>query len=155
MTPDARFEDGRDRPLNLGAMESGDLAVLSALAQDAVFPVTEIRWHPRQRRLALLVNRLRHEDTAQSDVPERVQALLIIDNVLAVASQGIDRADKDVVLSLLSVSFAPELDAAGHVILILAGDGAFRAKVEALDVRLKDVTQPYLAVSGKIPQHPD
>ena len=42
---------------------------------------------------------------------------------------------------------------AGLVVLTLAGDGALRAKVEALEVSLRDVTRPYLATSGKLPDH--
>ena len=38
MTEDARFEDGREAPLNLGALDADDLKVISSLAQDAVFP---------------------------------------------------------------------------------------------------------------------
>ena len=86
---------------------------------------------------------------------ERVQSLLVVDNVLGVASQGIDRGDKDVILSLLSVTFEPGEDGAGHVLLTLAGDGAIRLRIEALEVTLKDVTRPYRAPSGKVPGHPD
>lgn len=156
MSDDARFEDGREAPLNLGAVDADDLQILSALAQDAVFPVSEISWRPSERRLALLINRFRWEDTGRTrHGAERVQAVLVIDNVLSVSSQGVDRGDKDLVLSVLSVSFevvdAPE----GHVILTLAGDGAIRAHVEALDVTLRDVTRPYRAPSGRAPAHDD
>ncbi|KMK66019.1 DUF2948 family protein [Puniceibacterium sp. IMCC21224] len=155
MSMDARFEDGGDRPLNLGALDAADLAILSALAQDAVFPITEMRWQPQQRRLGLLINRLRREDSVRTGGPERVQSLLVIDNVLRLSSQGVDRSDTDTILSLLSIAFEPGADGAGHVLLTLAGDGALRAGVEALEVSLKDVTRPYLAPSGKIPKHPD
>ena len=47
---DARFEDGRETPLNLGALDTDDLSVLSSLVQDAVFPVTEMRWDRVNRR---------------------------------------------------------------------------------------------------------
>ena len=155
MTEDARFEDGSARPLNLGAMDPDDLAVLAALAQDAVFPVTEMTWQPRARRFALLLNRMRWEDAVDSRPPERVQSVLVVSNVLRVASQGIDRSDRDTILSLLDIGFEPGEDGAGHVLLTLAGDGAIRAEVEALDITLKDVTRPYLAPSGKMPKHPD
>jgi len=59
------------------------------------------------------------------------------------------------VLSLLSVGFEPGEDGAGSVIFTLAGDGVLRATVEALELRLRDVTRPYSAVSGKLPRHPD
>ena len=84
-----------------------------------------------------------------------MQSLLVVDNVLGVASQGVDRSDKDLVLSLLSLSFEPGEDGAGHLVLTLAGDGAIRLSVEAIDVSLRDVTRPYTAPSGKAPDHGD
>jgi hypothetical protein len=153
---DARFEDGQESPLLLQASDLEDLSVVSSLVQDAVLPITEIRYIPRQRRLALLINRFRWEDGGVLNgqhSPERVQALLIIDDALEVASSGIDRAEKDTVLSILSLAFAETQDGAGEVLITLAGDGAIRAKVECLNLRLKDVTRPYRAPSGAIPSH--
>jgi len=154
MTGDATFEDGREAPLYLGALDRDDLQVISGLVQDAVLPVTEMRWVAGERRFALLLNRFRWEDTARErHGPERVQSLLVIDNVLGVASQGIDRSDRDTILSLLALGFEPGEEGAGRVILTLAGDGAIRLEVEALEITLKDVTRPYRAPSGKVPQH--
>lgn len=154
---DASFEDGREVPLNLGALDAEDLEVLSSLAQDAVFPVTEMRWRKAERRFALLLNRFRWEDCEAAErrgrTYERVQSLLVVDNVMAVASQGVDRSDRDLVLSLLSVAFEPGEDGTGHVLLTLAGDGAIRLSVEALEVSLRDVTRPYRAPSGQAPDH--
>ncbi|MFU8835566.1 DUF2948 family protein [Roseovarius autotrophicus] len=154
MTRDATFEDGRETPLNLGALDPDDLQVISTLAQDAVFPITEMTWAAKARRFVLLLNRFRWEDAARArHAPERVQSLLVVDNVLRISSHGIDRDDRDTILSLLSLSFEPGEDSAGHLILTLAGDGAIRLAVEALEVTLRDVTRPYRAPSGKIPQH--
>jgi hypothetical protein len=156
VTRDATFEEGRETPLNLAALDSDDLQVISALAQDAVFPITEMRWKPAQRRFGLLLNRFRWEDRARDrHGAERVQALLVVDNVLKVQSQGIDRDDPDVILSLLSVTFEPGEDGGGHVVLTLAGDGGIRLEVEALEVALRDVTRPYLAPSRRVPSHPE
>ena len=154
MTRDAKFEEGGEAPLNLGAFDPEDLAVLSSLAQDAVFPASEMAWHPKERRFALLINRFRWEDAGRDrHGAERVRSVLAVDNVLKVASQGIDRREAGMILSLLSVTFEPGEDGSGHVLLTLAGDGAIRLTVEALDVRLKDVTRPYRAPSGKVPDH--
>ncbi|KIC10841.1 hypothetical protein RA19_08805 [Leisingera sp. ANG-M1] len=154
---DASFDDGREVPLNLGALEANDLEVLSSLLQDAVFPVTEMSWRASERRFALLLNRFRWEDRDAAErrgrAYERVQSLLVVNNVLGVASQGVDRKDTDLILSLLSVSFEPGEDGAGHVLLTLAGDGALRLSVEALEVSVRDVTRPYRAPSGQAPDH--
>lgn len=152
---DATFEDGHEHPLNLGAMDAEDLQVISALAQDAVFPVSEMRFQKRDRRFALLLNRFRWEDKGRErHGPERVQSLLVFDNVLKVASQGLDRSDPEVILSLLSVEWQEGEAPSGQLLLTLAGDGAIRLEVEALEVGLKDVTRPYRAPSRRAPDHP-
>mgnify|MGYP005989350665 CR=1 FL=1 len=155
MTQDARFEDGREAPLNLGALDGEDLKVISSLTQDAVFPASEMRWHRQGARFALLLNRVRWEDegTARHDA-ERVQTVLMFNNVLKVASQGVDKGDKDTILSLLQIEFVETDAPSGDVLLTLAGDGAIRLQVEALEVTLKDVTRPYVAPSRKFPEHP-
>ncbi len=154
MSDDARFEDGAEGPLNLGALDPDDLQVIASLVQDAVFPITEMTWRPAERRFALLLNRFRWEDRGiDRHDPERVQSLLVVDNVLRVSSLGIDRGDRDTVLSLLTIGFEPGEEGAGQVILTLAGDGAIRLEIEALELTLKDVTRPYRAPSRSIPRH--
>lgn len=157
MSEDARFEDGREAPLNLGALDGEDLQVLSALMQDAVFPASEMSWRASERKFAILINRFRWEDTDNAALrkraAERVQSVLVINNVLKVASQGVDRSDAEMVYAILSIAFEPAEDGAGDVIVTLAGDGALRFGVEALDVSLRDVTRPYAAPSKKTPDH--
>ncbi len=153
MTEDARFEDGSEAPVALRALEADDVPVLSALVQDAVFPITEMRWDRTRRRFALLLNRFRWEDRGSKDGPQRVQSVLAIEDALKVASQGIDRSDADTILSLLSLEWEAGEDGTGRLTLTLAGDGAIAIDVEALELTLKDVTRPYHAPSGKTPDH--
>ncbi|MEP1964446.1 DUF2948 family protein [Tateyamaria sp.] len=156
MSDDAKFEDGREAPLNLGALDVEDLQVVSSLTQDGVFPITEMTYARNQRRFALLINRFRWEDEGQGrHAPERVQSVLAFDLVQNVATNGIDRSDKDMILSLLSVGFEPGEDGAGDILLTLAGDGAIRLSVEAIEATLKDVTRPYVAPSKSAPRHDD
>jgi len=154
---DARFEDGADAPLFLGAQDADDLKVISALCQDAVFPITEMTYAKSRREFALLLNRFRWEDRDAADRAgrgyERVRAVLLLRDVQSVRSQGIDRGDKDTILSLLSIGFVPGADGTGEVILTLAGDGVIALGVETLDATLRDVTRPYLAPSHKVPDH--
>jgi hypothetical protein len=154
---DARFEDGGEGPLRLVAQDAEDLKVISTLVQDAVLPVTELKFDPRRRRFALLLNRFRWEDRSEAEAVgrayERVRSVLVVEDVLKVQSFGFDRGDKDLVLSVLSLDFAPTGDGAGRLTLTLAGDGAIALDVEAIEVRLDDVTRPYRAPSGKVPRH--
>jgi len=156
MTEDAKFEDADEAPLNLGALDTDDLKIISSLCQDAVFPASEMRWLKREGRFALLLNRMRWEDEgAVRRAPERVQSVLMFNTVHSVASQGVEKGDADTVLSLLQIEFAESDAPSGHITLTLAGDGAIRLTVEALDATLKDVTRPYLAPSKKRPSHPE
>lgn len=157
MTEDARFEDASERPLRLRAFDADDLQVISAMVQDAVFPVSEIAWDRRRRRLAILLNRFRWEDAARAEKAgrpyERVRAVLAVEEAGRVATQGVDRRDRDTILSLLAIAFEPGEDGTGRVVLTLAGDGAIAVEVEALEVTLRDVTRPYAAPSGARPAH--
>ncbi|MFN0113730.1 MAG: DUF2948 family protein [Paracoccaceae bacterium] len=159
MTEDARFEDAAERPLYLSADDASGLGVIAALAQDAVFAAGELRWDRKGRRLVLLLNRFRWEDRELAEragrAYERVRALLVVGDVVSVASQGVGRGDRDLVLSLLDLTWEAGADGTGTVLLTLAGDGAIRVAVECLDVTLKDVTRPYGAPSGKAPKHPE
>lgn len=156
---DARFEDGSDQPLRLIAQDGEGLAILAALCQDAVFPITEMQYAKTRRRFALLLNRFRWEDAEAAKTQnrrfERVQSLLVFEGVLGVKTSGLDRAARDTVLSLLSIGLTEDGQGGGTVTLILAGDGAIALQVEALDASLRDSTRPYFAPSGKLPSHQD
>ncbi len=157
MVEDAKFEDAGAAPLRLMAMDAEDLQIISALVQDAVFPASEMKWDAKARRFALLLNRFRWEDadaakTRKRDF-ERVQSVLVVEDVLKVSSQGVTPGDKDMILSLLALTFEPGEDGTGRLELTLAGDGAIALDVETLELALKDVTRPYIAPSRHQPRH--
>lgn len=152
---DAGFEDGADRPLAVIAQDADDLPVLSALLQDAVFPLAEMAYVHKRRRFAILLSRFRWEDRARAKAQgrdyERVQSLLVVHDVLAVRSAGFDPSTKDTVLAVLALDFAPATEGAGTLTFTLSGGGALALEVEALDATLRDVTRPHLAKS--VPDH--
>lgn len=154
---DARFEDGAERPLRLGAASPEDLTVLAALVQDAVFNGPDMGWSRKGRRFDVLLNRFRWEDRAAAEAAgrpyERVRAVLTVRDVIRVASQGLEAGGRDQVLSLLAIEFQPGEDGTGVLTLVLAGDGALRLEVESLNLELIDVTRPYRAPSGQAPSH--
>ena len=154
---DASFQDGSENPVRIKAETVEDLQVISTLIQDAVGQNSETSWLPRHNRFALMLNRFRWEDKANAQQQgrpfERVQSTLVIEDVLKAGSDGIDPRDRDAIFSVLSVKFEPSEDAAGEVVVVLAGDGAIRLKVECLDISLSDVSRPYKARAKSSPAH--
>lgn len=154
---DARFEDADEAPLRLLAIAPADLPVLAALVQDAVFPAGEMTYAAKRRRFAIFLNRFRWEDAEPAQRAkrpfERVQALLVVENVTHVRSQGIDRGQKESVHSLLDITYNGPEAGPGHVTLTLAGNATIELAVEAPEITLRDATRPYRAVSGKAPDH--
>jgi hypothetical protein len=158
VTGDARFEDaGAGRPIRLRAETEEDLAVISALVQDAVTETGEAAWMPKRHRFTLLLNRFRWEDAEAARAArrpfERVRSLLTVEGALRVRAQGLDPAARNTVLAVLALGFVAGEEGAGTLHVILAGDRAFAIDVECVDVRLTDVTRPYLARAGTAPAH--
>ena len=157
MSEDARFEDGEEKALNIGAFDKSDLQIISSLLQDSILPASEIQWLPSSNKLAFLVNRFRWEDKdielSQDKTGERVQSLLMISHVKSVSSSGFSPKQKDKVLSILSISFDGDDGGFGNVLIILSGNGGIRVGVDALEINLRDVTMPYIGPSGRSPWH--
>ena len=155
MSEDARFEDGEDKALNIGAFDKRDLEVVSSLVQDSILPTSEIKWLSKSDKLAILINRFRWEDTklSQGKNLERVRSLLMINHVKNISSSGFSPKQKDRILSILSISFDGVEGGSGSVLIVVSGNGGIRVEVDALEINLRDVTMPYIAPSGLVPEH--
>ncbi len=107
MSQDASFLEGADSALYLGAFTPDDVEVISTILQDGIFFINDLAWFKKKRQVAVLVNRFRWENkseyTDKNSAPERVKSLLIIDNVLNISSQGINRSDGSTPLNLLNL----------------------------------------------------
>ena len=148
----ASFEDVSFKPLRLVAFTVDDLEVISTMTQDAVFPSSEMILNSEKRRFAILLNRYLWEKNKSKNA-ERAQAVLAFEDVRNVQTQNINKSDNNLALCLLNISFKAEEDGMGTIQIILSGGGKIRLQVEALEVSLRDVTQPYLAPSRLIPHH--
>ncbi|MEZ7813595.1 MAG: DUF2948 family protein [Paracoccaceae bacterium] len=154
---DARFEDAFEAPMFLGAEDQKDLVVVAAILQDAIFSRAQSSYSRKSRKFSLLLNRFRWEDVNAAKVQkrqfERVQSLLVISNVMQIKTVGLNLADKAAPLSLLTLQWLASEDSAGVITLSLAGGGGIAVFVETIGAQLRDVTRPYLAPSGLMPQH--
>lgn len=140
--------------LKLIALDTDDLAVISAHVQDAVTKVGDIGFKPAEKRFLLPMHRFAWEaGTARFSKPhnERRNSVLDFSRVLSVKVSGIDRDKKQDVLSLLAVKFEENDAPAGHVDLLFSGGGAIRLEVECIEARLADLGGAWEAASR--PQH--
>jgi len=129
--------------LRLMAMDEEDLSVLSAHVQDAVLKVGDITFLPAEKRLVLALNRFAWEATPAgkglSRSYERRRAALHFERVESVQSHGIDKHDKEAVLSLLAIAFAPGAAPSGEITLLFAGDATLKLSVECIEAQLADL----------------
>ena len=157
MSQDASFSEGADSALYLGAFTPEDVEVISTILQDGIFCINDLAWLKNKRQVAVLVNRFRWENKSEyiekNSPPERVKSLLIIDNVLNISSQGIDRSDSTAPLNLLNFDLKKTKKNI-FLTLLLSDFGAIRFELEAIELSIKDVTRPYKAYSENIPFHP-
>lgn len=142
-------------PLKLEARTPEDLAVISAVLQDATLRVGDIAWLRGARRFAAVLNRYRWEtgadERSRSTPGERVRAGLHVDFVLRTASRYMPRHEPDHVLDLLAIRVEPGEDLAARIDLVFAGGPEIRLDVEYIEARLVDLTPPWRA--RRRPEH--
>lgn len=128
------------RALRLIAEDSADLEVISSAVQDSVLKAENLKFDRKRRRFTLEVNRFQWEDSASKRGPQgRVRALLAIDGVLSVKTRAVTKADPDLVLSILSITFeAASEPPGGKITVLFSGDGELALEVEAIDATLLD-----------------
>lgn len=139
--------------LRLAALDQEDLEIVSAHVQDAVMKVGDIGYVPAASRLVLPVNRFAWEIKQRlfRQNNERRQAVLQFDRVSAMKSSGINRGNKEDVLSLLAIRFTPAEAPSGAIEIVFSGNAAIRLEVECIEVRLTDLGGAWQASSR--PRH--
>jgi hypothetical protein len=133
--------------LKLRAADEEDLAVISAILQDALVPIAEMAYLPEERRFALVANRFRWEPQAGQSQPkakgaERVLTGLCIDGVTAVGRRGFQLRETDRILSLLALRLE-EQGAARSLVLDFAGGSSVRLEVDQIMCHLNDLSEPW------------
>ena len=126
--------------LKLRAEDSEDLAVISAILQDALVAVSEMIYLPEERRFVLVANRFRWEPTAGDArrIFERRMSGLRIDNVTGVQRRGFHPREADRLLVLLAIRADP-----GTLYLDFAGGSSIRLEVERIECHLDDFGEPW------------
>jgi hypothetical protein len=137
--------------LKLLALDSEDLAVVSAHVQDAVVRVVDMGYSRGDQRFALLMNRYDWTSDQPRSKGLRKRAGLHFDRVQSVAYAGFDPASPEGVLNLLALTFTPGVDGvSGIVELAFAGGGTVRLTVECLEARLGDLGAAWAAAAKPV-----
>ena len=145
--------------LKLRARDAADLETIAAIVQDALVAKADMKYLPRERRFALMLNRFRWEgvpagaagkapeaNKADGDASfrdgaaefERIHSVLSFERVRAVKRRNLDQAATDGVYSLLTLRLE------GHYLLIaFAGGGAIRLDIDQLLCHLEDVGESW------------
>ena len=123
--------------MRLVAVDSEDLAVISAHLQDAALLVGDLTYLPQEHCFALVARRFDWESSPEQ--PRRRLVGLHFDRVLRVRCRGVDRDNRDAALNLLGVTFA-ETDAPSGTATLLFEDGAaIQLELECIEAQMKDL----------------
>lgn len=149
-------------PIKLRAKDEEDLKVVSACLQDAIVPIGDMCYQPREKRFVAVANRFMWEtsDGVAVAAPvsdeegdgdlypfQRVHTAVRVENVTAVRSRGIDRRNRKLVLELLSLEKVDQ-----GLILHFAGGGCVRVESPDWQLLVEDIGDPW--PTGCKPRHP-
>ena len=137
--------------LRLRAESAEDFEALSALLQDAIVPLLDLRWLPDEKRFLGVFNRYRWE-RGDERPGERVLSALSIGEVRAVKRRGLDGAPGERLLNLLSIRLS-EVDGASAIDLAFSGGADIRVLADRPILLLSDLDEPY--PTRFRPDHPD
>ena len=130
--------------LKLRAEDAGDLAVISACLEDAVFAVGEMAFEPADNRFAAIVVRRCRE--AAGGPAGQAKAAIHFDDVCAVKLRGIDRAEPARLLKLAGIFTEPGRSAT-VVRLLFQDDAEIWIETGHLACRFQDLEEPKAAAA--------
>jgi hypothetical protein len=137
-----------ETPLRLRAEDADDLAVISAVAQDALISVKDLIYERAERRFTLVANRFRwegqpdgmpHEANGAAGF-ERTLCAVSFASVEGVSYRGFRRRDEARILSLLAIRIG---DKPGTIDLEFSGGATLRLGVSAIRVYATDVGEAW------------
>lgn len=138
--------------LRLRAEDADDLAVISAVVQDALVSVKDLTFDHAERRFTLVANRFRWESKpANSDgngidgaaVFERTWCAVSFAEVATISYRGFRRRDDQRILSLLAIRSG---EGAGTIELEFSGGAGVRLGVSAIKVHVTDIGEAWPTV---------
>ena len=131
--------------LRLKATDAEDLAVIAACLQDARVSLREMLFSPDERRFAAAFVRYRREaqaDWSSCEGLTECPAALVFEGIESVKYRGLDPAQPERELSLLTIATAPGKERLIHIELVFEGDAHIQLRTDAIACRLDDFGPP-------------
>lgn len=133
-----------DASLKLRAEDADDLAVISAVVQDALVSVADLTYDRAARSFTLVANRFRWESKPAAEngaaAYERTLCAVSFAEVERASYRGFRRNDGDRILSLLAIHAGSK---PGTIDLDFSGGATVRLATSAIDVRASDIGEPW------------
>jgi len=133
-----------DTPLKLRAEDADDLAVVSAVVQDALVAVKDMTYARAERRFTLVANRFRWEAKPEGANGaanfERTLCAVSFGDIEGVSYRGFRRRDDERILSLLAIRPG---ERPGTIDLEFSGGATLRLGVSAIRVYAADIGEAW------------
>ena len=139
------------KPLRLMAADEDDLKVISSCLQDSLLKLGDVAYQPEKRRFAFVSNRFIWEAAGKRGPYGRVRCGVHFNDVINVSRQNVRSGADEAIVDVLAVRFDAGNDGGGTVLFDLAGGGAIKLDVEAINVELSDISDPWRTQSK--PKH--
>ena len=133
-----------NKGLKLIALDQDQLTILSSLTQDSIIKADDIGYDKSSKRLALLMNRYRHEESESS----RIRSALHFDYVDSIKFLGIDLGSSKDILVLLTIKFVTTSKPSGSIFLEFSDNKSLTFNVENIEAFLTDIGESWV-ISNK------
>ena len=133
-----------NKGLKLIALDQDQLTILSSLTQDSIIKADDIGYDKSSKRLALLMNRYRHEESESS----RIRSALHFDYVDSIKFLGIDLGSSKDILVLLTIKFITTSKPSGSIFLEFSDNKSLTFNVENIEAFLTDIGESWV-ISNK------
>jgi hypothetical protein len=131
--------------LRLRAADAEDLAVIAACLQDARICLREMVFSPDQRHFAAAFTRYRRErmkDWSSCDGLTECLSALVFEEIDEVKYRGLDPAEPDRDLVLLTIATEPGKAYLIHIDLVFEGDAQIQLRTDRIACQLDDFGAP-------------
>ena len=129
--------------MNLNAIDTDDLKIISTILQDGLIEVNDIKYLPSIRSFFLMITRFMWEEKIVNKVDQRIRAVLSFEDVLSVYSKNIDQLNKKKTLELVTFNYYPNDSKNIEIELLFKNDATIKLETEIIRCKLEDQGEPW------------